>query len=141
MKFLRWWLIVVLTSVGLTFFVINGGFEYVNQADFTKITFLIFGLFTYCTIRMGAVTYRGYGDDTFPKFCVGLMTKLGMTGTVLGFMKMLSVALSDVNVQDVKCMQSVLSQMSHGMSTALVTTAAGLIASILLQIQVYNNES
>ena len=66
------------------------------------------------------------------------MTKLGMTGTVIGFISMLSICLKNVDVQNTLSMQVILSEMTTGMSTALVTTAAGLIFSLLLHIQIFN---
>lgn len=137
--FLRWWLIVCLIGVCLLFFLIYNGVNYVNEADFTKISFGIFGIFCYCTIQVGRVTFSRFGDLLkFPRFAVGMMTKMGMTGTVLGFMKMLSTTLKNINVSDISVMQAVLSEMSSGMATALVTTATGLICSILLQLQLFN---
>ena len=136
--FLRWWLIVVCTALGLVFFTIYGGVNYVNHADFTKISFLIFALFVYCTIQVGISTYRKTDRLDFSRWCLGIMTKLGMTGTVIGFISMLSTCLRNVNVQDTRAMQGILSDMTMGMSTALVTTAAGLIFSLLLHIQIFN---
>lgn len=136
--FLKWWILISSIGVGLVFFVSYGGINYVNDSDFTKISFIIISLFFYCSVIVGYRTHKKNGKLTFQRFSVGLMTKLGMTGTVLGFIKMLSTCLSKINVQDPAAMQSVLSQMASGMSTALVTTAAGLICSVLLQLQIFN---
>jgi len=38
----------------------------------------------------------------------------------------------------VQAMQITMSNMTSGMSTALVTTAAGLICSLILQLQIFN---
>ena len=144
MRFLKWWVIICLTIVGLIFLIIYDGINYINEADFTKLSFIIFGLFCYCSIMVGYYTKiesLRSSQLKFPRLMVGIMTKLGMTGTVLGFIKMLATCLNKVDVNNAQSMQSVLAQMSHGMSTALVTTAAGLICSILLQLQIFNYES
>jgi len=136
--FLKWWFIVSCVILGLIFFVIYDGINYVNESDFTKISFFIFGLFVYCSVLVGISTYRGIDKLDFPRFCIGVMTKLGMTGTVIGFIFMLSTCLQNVDVQSTQKMQTILSEMTMGMSTALVTTAAGLIFSLLLHLQIFN---
>jgi len=51
---------------------------------------------------------------------------------------MLSTCLGNVSFQNVASMQGVIGNMTSGMSTALVTTAAGLICSLILQLQLFN---
>ena len=62
------------------------------------------------------------------------MIKLGLLGTIIGFVLMLG-SVSNVTDFDVSTMQSILKNMSSGMGTALYTTFAGLICSILAGIQ------
>jgi hypothetical protein len=63
-----------------------------------------------------------------------LMLKLGILGTVIGFILMLG-SLSNLNSIDITVMQTLLVEMSGGMKVALFTTLAGLIAGILLNIK------
>ncbi len=67
-------------------------------------------------------------------FITDIMIKLGLLGTIIGFVLMLG---SVVNVTDfdVNTMQNILKQMSSGMGTALYTTFAGLVCSILTAAQ------
>jgi biopolymer transport protein ExbB/TolQ len=51
---------------------------------------------------------------------------------------MLSSSFGDMDPQNVVSMQGVLAKMSSGMSTALYTTAAGLVCSLLLKLQLFN---
>ncbi len=69
-------------------------------------------------------------------FFTDIMIKLGLLGTIIGFVLMLG---SVVNVTDfdVNSMQNILKQMSSGMGTALYTTFAGLVCSILTAAQFY----
>ena len=69
-------------------------------------------------------------------FFTDIMIKLGLLGTIIGFVLMLG---SVVNVTDfdVNTMQNILKQMSSGMGTALYTTFAGLVCSILTAAQFY----
>jgi biopolymer transport protein ExbB/TolQ len=61
-----------------------------------------------------------------------------MIGTVAGFIYMLSTSFSEMDPQNVISMRGVLAKMGAGMSTALYTTAAGLVCSLLLKLQVFN---
>ena len=67
-------------------------------------------------------------------FFSDIMIKLGLLGTIIGFVLMLG---SVVNVTDfdVSTMQNILKQMSAGMGTALYTTFAGLVCSIVTAAQ------
>ncbi|MEE3206489.1 MAG: MotA/TolQ/ExbB proton channel family protein [Pseudomonadota bacterium] len=64
------------------------------------------------------------------------MLKLGLLGTVIGFVIMLS-SVTDISSLDVDVMQDVLSNMSAGMGVALFTTLAGLVFGMLLSTQYY----
>ena len=137
-SFLRWWVIIAGTITGLGFLIVYNCINYINGADATKLSFVIFVLFVHSTIQVGRSTYHSIDKLSTPRFMVGIMTKIGMLGTVIGFMIMLSTCLSDVSFQNVQSMQGVIGSMSTGMSTALVTTAAGLICSLILQLQIFN---
>ena len=67
-------------------------------------------------------------------FIVDMLIKLGLLGTIIGFIMMLASVGQTTSV-DVSSMQKVLTQMSNGMGTALYTTFAGLTGSILLAAQ------
>ena len=67
-------------------------------------------------------------------FVVDILLKLGLIGTIVGFILMLSSVANTASL-DVNTMQKVLKQMSAGMGTALFTTLAGLTGSILLGLQ------
>ncbi len=65
-----------------------------------------------------------------------MMLKLGILGTVIGFIIMLG-SLSNLNSVDITVMQTLLAEMSGGMKVALFTTLAGMLAGIMLNIK-YN---
>ena len=69
-------------------------------------------------------------------FISDLLLKLGIIGTVVGFIIMLS-SLSAIDEMNLSKMNNLLLSMSAGMKVALYTTLTGLIWSILLTIQ-YN---
>jgi MotA/TolQ/ExbB proton channel family len=69
-------------------------------------------------------------------FAADLELKLGLLGTIVGFIYML-VPLNDLTDFSVGAMRGVLTSMSTGMGIALYTTLAGLVAAILIKIQYY----
>jgi len=62
------------------------------------------------------------------------MLKLGLLGTVIGFIVMLG-AVASLENYDVTTMQGLLTSMSGGMRIALYTTLSGMIAALLLAVQ------
>jgi len=71
-------------------------------------------------------------DNSF--FIADLLLKLGIIGTVIGFIIMLS-SLSTIDEMNLSKMNNLLLSMSGGMKVALYTTLSGLIGSILITIQ------
>lgn len=69
-------------------------------------------------------------------FASDIMLKLGLVGTIIGFIVMLS-SVANVTDFDVTTMQEILKLMSSGMGTALYTTLTGLTGSILAATQYY----
>lgn len=67
-------------------------------------------------------------------FVVDAMIKLGLLGTIIGFILMLG-SVADTAELDLESMQKVLQAMSAGMMTALYTTLAGLVCSLSLAYQ------
>ena len=65
---------------------------------------------------------------------------LGMVGTVTGFLYMLGTAFENIDITDATTLQDALSSMAKGMSTALYTTLTGLIASLIIKVQLVNYE-
>ena len=73
-----------------------------------------------------------YSDTVW--YVVDLLIKLGLVGTVIGFIIMLSSIVTIENF-DLSLMQTLLQKMSAGMMIALYTTLTGLVSSILLAFQ------
>lgn len=77
---------------------------------------------------------KARGSHQVGWFITGLMIKLGLLGTVVGFILMLSTVegLSTLDIKDIK---NLMQQMTQGMGIAMNTTLVGLIASMLLGMQ------
>ena len=82
----------------------------------------------------GILVARSKGSHDFGWFIVDSLVKLGLLGTIVGFILMLG-SVADTASLDVNTMQKVLKQMSNGMGTALYTTLAGLVGSMSLGLQ------
>jgi len=77
---------------------------------------------------------RCRGRYRFGYVIADLMLKLGLLGTVIGFIFMLG-SLVDLNSIDINVMQRLLAQMSGGMKVALFTTLTGMSCGALLNIK------
>lgn len=75
----------------------------------------------------------GRGHET-GWFLADLMVRLGLLGTVIGFIYMLG-SVSDVASVDLRTLQRLLTEMTGGMRVALYTTLTGLSAGIVLGFQ------
>lgn len=76
------------------------------------------------------------GPQEIGWFATDIMLKLGLLGTIIGFIMMLG-SVANVKDFDVSTMQKILQLMSSGMGTALYTTMAGLTSSMLAAAQYY----
>ncbi len=74
------------------------------------------------------------GPQEIGWFVSDMMLKLGLLGTIIGFIFMLG-SVANIADFDVNNMQKILRHMSNGMGTALYTTLTGLICSVLATIQ------
>ena len=99
-------------------------------------------------IEMTRVNEKDYGsklglleDELSNKNALGylivdILLKLGLTGTVIGFILML-LPIGEIKDFDPQILQKLLSTMSGGMAVALYTTLTGLISSMLLKFQYF----
>ena len=144
---LKWWIqtaIIVFSA-----FMINqyGWWEFLYNADMTKISFVIIGVFLISSLSIGFISLKSTNWDhidrltTYVWFGSEVMVTLGMIGTVAGFLIMLNTAFTGLDVNDIKNVQDAISDMAIGMSTALVTTLVGLVCSTIIKIQmiIYEN--
>ena len=74
------------------------------------------------------------GPQEIGWFVSDMMLKMGLLGTIIGFILMLG-SVTNITDFDITTMQKILKHMSEGMATALYTTLAGLIGSILSAMQ------
>jgi hypothetical protein len=76
------------------------------------------------------------GSNGFGAFVSDTLMKLGLLGTIIGFIIMLA-PIATLDAADKTAMKTSMGLMSDGMAVAMYTTLAGLIGSILVRIQYY----
>jgi len=145
-KLLKWWLIFCLTLLGfgtLYYFNMHSQLYY---ADVTKLSFLIIIIFMFTSVWIGRKTYDLETTSVIDEkidvgwFIAESCLALGMVGTVTGFLYMLGTAFENIDITDTTTLQDALASMAKGMSTALYTTLTGLIASLIIKVQLVNYE-
>ena len=140
---MRWWLFISLLSVSIAYAYSGGVFHSLWAVDFTKISFFIIGLFAVSSIFCGRIAWRlsrylnhkGH-DPTLVKeldrdidaswFVSDLFFTIGMVGTVIGFIAMLS-GFDGIDFTNPDTTRQVIGELGSGMSTALYTTLTGLV--------------
>jgi hypothetical protein len=88
------------------------------------------------TLLLRALADRLRGTNGFGAFVSDTLMKLGLLGTIIGFIIMLA-PISALDAADKVAMKSSMGLMSDGMGVAMYTTLAGLVGSILVRIQYY----
>jgi hypothetical protein len=152
--FLKWWLFFTIMAVAAIYATSMGLVRVVWENDATKLSFLLLGVLTFMSVWCGHKTWKMSKiiDDKEPKrglvehiehltevgwFTSDLCLTIGMVGTVIGFITMLS-GFTDLDVSKIDTVQALIKELGIGMSTSLYTTLAGLICSLLLKIQYFN---
>lgn len=140
-QFMLWWLLATVAFIAMGIGVIYfDGIEFLLQKDGTKISIGIAVLAVFTTLHIGYRIYKNNNDFDTAWFLAESFMSLGMIGTMLGFIMMLAQGLTSIDPSNVAAMQTVIGSMAYGMSTALVTTLAGLIASLFIKIQIVMQE-
>ena len=145
-KLLKWWLIFCLTLLGFGTSYYFNMHSLLYHADVTKLSFLIIIIFMFTSVWIGRKTYdleaTSVIDDKIDVgwFIAESCLALGMVGTVTGFLYMLGTAFENIDITDATTLQDALASMAKGMSTALYTTLTGLIASLIIKVQLVNYE-
>src|SRR5467141_4235129 len=88
------------------------------------------------TLLLRSLADRFRGSNGFGAFASDTLMKLGLLGTIIGFIIMLA-PIATLDAADKVAMKSSMGLMSDGMAVAMYTTLAGLVGSILVRIQYY----
>ena len=143
--FFRWWLFVCILSIGAYFGIHFDVFSTIFNTDKTYLSSVILLLFTGSTLLTGYRTWlfnyrKTYTDTKVGWFCGEVMFALGMIGTLIGFVLVFGDALAHIDLEDQANKAKIIADMGIGISTAIYTTLAGLVGTVLLWIQLVNLE-
>jgi hypothetical protein len=140
---LRWGCLAIAEVAGLIVLASTGMVQKLWSADVTKLSFVCLAALLVATGFIGWLTRQaernaGQGQALLPHadacwFVSDALMGLGMTGTVLGFLVMLNDAFSG----DLAA-QQVMLRAAPGLATICVTTAVGLVCSMLVKAQLVN---
>ena len=135
MTFWKLWTLFVAITAGLGASWHFGYVDYVLANDVTRLSVVIAAVFLGASTEVcwRAATNRKPTNWLF--FVAGSCTKLGLLGTVLGLMVMMSANFSDIGNPDVNVIEGVITAMISGMGTAMLTTLIGIMAAMLLEMQ------
>jgi hypothetical protein len=125
-----WWFIVNAGLLGMAlgqYFFNLGGL--LLEADKTYLTFFIIGISLVTSFTM----YFKQNDVHW--FASDAVLSIGMVGTLFGFLMVLGQSFSAIDTSSTESMTAAISLLATGMSTALVTSLVGLIASLWLKLQ------
>jgi magnesium-transporting ATPase (P-type) len=149
--FLRWALFSNLVLVALLIFYQLGWLSLIYALDATKLSFLILIVFAAAVVYCGVLSWRADKlseskpllqaevqsleiDSENGWFAAEICVKLGLTGTVLGFVMMLS-GFVGFDGTDPQSTQNLIKHLSSGMSTAFTTTLVGVVCDVILIVQ------
>jgi hypothetical protein len=87
-------------------------------------------------LLLRALADRLRGSNGLGGFLSDTLMKLGLLGTIIGFIIMLA-PIAGLDASNKEMMKTSMGVMSEGMAVAMYTTLAGLVGSILLKTQYY----
>lgn len=138
--FYIWWLTNLLVATGVFWAYYHGIVYKIWVDDVTMITSALAVLYV---ITTGLIGYVAYTKDYASKlvdacwFLSEQMLALGMLGTVIGFIYLLSSGITSASVTDPTSLATLLANMSVGLGIALYTNAVGILASLISKTLLY----
>ena len=134
-KSLFWW-VIVCVSLLFTYLMYDFGLLIPFYThDVTMLTYFITALLVGTTCSIGYKNIVEGWDYNVEWFISDVVITLGMIGTIIGFILMLSGTFDTLRIADVDSVRLLISSMSKGLYTALNTTLAGLISSVIIKTQ------
>jgi len=145
-KFWKFWTILVLMvfvlATGHFYF---GLFEFIQIYDQTMLTFVNIGILVSSHILLGWKYYtKQYTNNDMLYFMSESVISIGLIGTLSGFMIVLWAVFGPgviLDPSDTLAMTTALAMMAQGMSAALITSLSGIVASVIINLQIVVLES
>lgn len=149
-SFLKWWLTFTLIVISLIFSGYIGILKLIWLKDASYLSYVTMAVFFVISIQIGSDIFSLCKHDKLTEqqyesfsrkeeigwFTSELCLNLGMLGTIVGFVMMLS-GFEGIDISNQKSIQNLLSDLGKSMATALYTTLVGLICGQLLKLQTF----
>lgn len=138
--FYIWWVTNLAVITGVFWAWHHGIVATIWQDDVTMITTALSVMFVLTNILVGYVAYTKDFSSKIVDACWFLseqMLALGMLGTVVGFIYLLTTGISSASVTDPTSLATLLASMSVGLGIALYTNAVGILASLITKGMLY----
>ena len=138
--FYIWWVVNLAVATGVFWAWHQGIVAKIWHDDVTMITSGLAILYVVTTCMIG---YIAYTKDFSSKivdaswFLSEQMLALGMLGTVIGFIYLLTSGITNASVADPASLASLLANMSVGLGIALYTNATGIVSSLITNVLLY----
>jgi len=142
-----WWITNLLVLSGTFWAWYAGIISKIWHDDVTMITSALALMYVITSIFIGYIAYTKDYTNKLVDACWFLseqMLALGMLGTVIGFIYLLSSGITSASVNDPSSLATLLANMSVGLGIALYTNAVGILSSFitksLLYVVIYEHE-
>jgi len=157
--FLRWFLMAVIIFTGLIIAIQIDGFQWIDERDVSKLSFVILTLFIGTTFWCGYLSWKlnlllenrdSISSERYQKnlrelelkadhgwFIRTICTELGMLGTIIGLILGLET-VAKIQFDNIENSAQLISLFVKYLATAFVTTGIGLACGTLLLIQLQN---
>ncbi len=135
-----WWITNLAVATGVFWAWHNGIIAKIWYDDVTMITSILAILYLITTALIGYVAYtKDYANKIVDAcwFLSEQMLAIGMLGTVVGFIYLLSSGITSASVNDPTSLATLLANMSVGLGIALYTNAVGILASLITKGLLY----
>lgn len=135
-----WWITNLAVATGVFWAWHSGIITKIWYDDVTMITSVLSLLYVATTALIGYVAYTKDFASKIVDACWFLseqMLALGMLGTVVGFIYLLSSGITSASVTDPTSLATLLANMSVGLGIALYTNAVGILASLVTKGLLY----
>ncbi len=146
-RFILWWVSILLLATGPVWAGYFGLINTIWVTDHTYITSIIAGIFIFRNLQIGWYTYKSIDEDwaydnhdklkkhkDSAWFMSGQILALGMLGTVIGMIHMLTSVSGPTG--DSAQLQTMITGLFGAMGMALYTNAVGLFCSLVLKQQI-----
>jgi hypothetical protein len=138
-----WWLLFWVQAIAYAAAWFFGIFQLTWHADVSKLSFVIMVLHLFATCMIGVqinTARKGLTVDVgHGHFLASAASKIGMLGTIIGFIFMITGTMDTITAANMTTEQlrSMMGSLASGIGTALWTTLWGLVVALMIEVQLH----